>query len=114
VLDAPVTRAKADIFADGHPSAVAGRSKAQPLVLPPQPAPTRQVNAMAPTESRSDRRESNNPWQGGGQSTDLNADLASDDKATVAEAQRSCCRVALRAAQRLGLIVAGLQAASTA
>jgi hypothetical protein len=43
---------------------------------------------------------------------DLNAELASDDKATVAEAQQLCRRLSKCAAQRLGLIVVGLQAAT--
>jgi hypothetical protein len=46
--------------------------------------------------------------------TELNVELASDDKATVAEAQRLCRLLSRRAAERLGLIVVGLQAASVA
>jgi hypothetical protein len=46
--------------------------------------------------------------------TELNAELASDDTATVAEAQRLCRLLSRRAAERLGLIVVGLQAASVA
>jgi hypothetical protein len=46
--------------------------------------------------------------------SELNAGLAGDDKATVVEAQRLCRALSLRAAERLGLIVVGLQAASVA
>jgi hypothetical protein len=46
--------------------------------------------------------------------SELNAGLASDDKTTAIEAQRLCRLLSLRAVERLGLIIVGLQAASVA
>jgi hypothetical protein len=43
---------------------------------------------------------------------ELHAELASDDRETVQEAARLCRRLSVRAAERLGLIITGIQPAT--
>ncbi|HEY2526702.1 MAG TPA: hypothetical protein VGJ20_01950 [Xanthobacteraceae bacterium] len=43
---------------------------------------------------------------------ELNAELTSNDRETVQRAERLCCALAASAAERLGLIVTGIQPAT--